>query len=144
MNRNIYKSGGSGLGMAKGLVKKIGLMAVGAGLVSIFSYGPKYDIDGSKVKDGWTRFNAIVEYKKGGDKVRYTLPFLSKEIDRVVINGKKYDSKDTLIYEEANKRFNYLYSEIKSRKDAKENLKIQKKLEKERGKINEALEILRK
>jgi hypothetical protein len=130
--------------MAKGLVKKLGLMVLGAGLVAVTSYSPKYEIDGNKVREGMTRLNQIVEYKEGGDKIRYVLPLSSKGIDKVVINGKKYNSKDTLVYEEANKRYNYLENKIDSIKTAKHDLKIQKKLEKERERINEDLEILKK
>jgi hypothetical protein len=129
--------------MAKELVKKLGLMVLGAGLVAVTSYGPKYNINGSKVKDGYTIFNSLVEYK-GEDKIRYVAKPLSQGLDKVVINGEGHNKKDTLIYPEAEKRYYSLLNKIDSIKTAKHDLKIQKKLEKEREKVNEALEILKK
>ena len=151
MYSNIFKGQGSDIFMAKGLIKKIAkavgyygsAFAVGV-MGMILLQGPEYEIDGSKVRDGGTRLNQIVEYKEK-DKIRYvTSSFRGDELFKVFINGKKYTQKDTLVYEEANKRYNYLYSEIQSREEAKHDLKVHNKLEKEAKEVEEALEIVRK
>jgi hypothetical protein len=126
--------------MGKKAAGLLGAIIAGA-LIGSFLGGDKYNIEGSKIKAGKPTFNSLVEYK-GEDKIKYLIKIDSTL--RVKVNGKKYNSKDTLIYEEAFRRYNYLNEKIDSINQARKESKLQKKIEEEQKKVNEVLEILRK
>jgi folate-dependent tRNA-U54 methylase TrmFO/GidA len=106
----------------------------------------KYNIEGSKIKNRETPFGGLVEYK-GEDKIKYLRDnngsFKNGDF-RVKINGEKYTKKDTLIYEEALKRYNYLNGKIDSINHARRESELQRKLEEEQKEVDEVLEVLRK
>lgn len=122
-----------------------------AGFLWGVNYGPKYEINGNKVKDKILSVpgRTLIEYKEG-DRIKY---WGSKEgkLDAIAINGRVYDSNNTTIYLKGQERYHYLLKEIEKIKDAKKGLIVQNQLEKKlkkdkkrRDKINRDLEVLKK
>lgn len=141
--------------MNKGLIYAAGGMAF-LGLIGFKSvHYDEYIINGNKVKDGQSVFNDLIEFK-GEDKIRYVMSLKNEDLGKVVVNGKRFNEKDILVYEEAAKRYYSIKQEIQEIKDQRKNSSIEKKLVPEEQlkpktvaseidkETEEALEILRK
>ena len=119
---------------------------MGAVLTGALSYGPKYQIGESKVKDGWTFLNNIVEYK-GEDKIKYCNYVLSDSLAMMHINGNNYPTNDTInkiIFLEGDKRYRYLNGQIDYIKESRKTAKKDAKLRIKQMKMDRDLEILRR
>lgn len=129
--------------MKNKLVKKIGIGLILPLYLGLNSCTKSYEIDGSQVTEGVFTFNKVVE-QKGKNLIRYSLAgdlFRNHDLS-IIINGEKYTKKDTSVYKVGYERYGSLLNKIDSIRNAKKDLEIQKKIEKEMEKINEALEIL--
>jgi len=133
---------------------KVGLTIAGVvGFIWAINLGPKYEIDGNRVKDKFFSMydKTLVEYKEGG-KIRYGGYTGDRdELSVIKINGRRYDSDNTTIYPEGQERYFYLLKEIENEKAKESELRAQKSLErkmkkekKRMNKLNRDLEILRK
>lgn len=141
--------------MGKGWIHTATGIALLGGVVFGSVHYDEYVINGNRVKDGHIVFNDLIEYK-GEDQVRYVMSFKNEDLGKVVINGKGFDKKDTLVYEEAARRYNSLKEQIEDAKNQFKDSGIEKKLVPEEKltkkavpaemdkETEEALEILRK
>jgi hypothetical protein len=135
--------------MWRKMTKKLGkllLTGVLAGVVagvSIDFNKSEYTLNGNKIIENDKLFPFIVEYK-GDNKIKYFETVISNKFNVVRVNGERYTSKDTLIFQEAEKRYNYIREQIDSIKLDKKESKLQKKLDEKKAKREEVLEVLRK
>jgi hypothetical protein len=109
--------------MKKGLLKKVAVG--GLGLATAFIMGScerTYNINGDKVKTGW--FHTITKYDERGEIVYAPGRGIYGEDMHIFVNGKLYTPKDTLVYPEYKKEYDYLKEKIDSTKEArkKENM----------------------
>lgn len=131
--------------MKKGLGKFLltGFIAGAVTGASVDFHRAEYNIDKSKIKENDALFSSITEYK-GSNKIKYFESVFENKMNIVKINGEEYDRNDTLIFEEAQRRYNYLRTQIDSINLAKRESELQKKLDKEKEEQEKILEILRK
>lgn len=131
--------------MKKELIGKLlltGLLAGAAAGVSIDFNKSEYTLNGNKIIENDKLFQSMVEYE-GNNKIKYFETVIRNEFNVVKVNGERYTSKDTLIFQEAEKRYNSLREQIDSIKLAKKESKLQEKLDEKKAKEKRTLEILR-
>jgi len=101
--------------MGNGLIRKIAKGIAFPLAFVLTGCGPNYQIDGSNIKRGFG-FYSIVE-NKGNTEIRYSLggggPRLG-DIKSVYINGERYTREDTLVWENANRRYHSLIHKMDS------------------------------
>lgn len=133
----------------QGLVKAGLTLAALAGFIYITNWGPKYEIDGNKVKDKYlsSHGRTLVEHKDS-DRISYKGDGKNK-LNLISINGRVYDSGNPLIYSSGSERYHYLLEEIEKIKVSESESRAQKSLEKKlkkenkrRDRINRDLKIL--
>ena len=117
---------------------------VGFGFGAAIS-GPVYNIDGNEVRRYYFPliFNKYVQ-KKGEDKVKYISNAFDNRLKRVVIDGDRYKSKDTLVYPVAKEEWISLKEKIKASNRIERESKKQEKLKRKEEKVKKDLEILRR
>lgn len=122
-------------------VTTVGAIIIGAIISPNFVDFQKenYLINENKVVVSDVVFNDYLKEYKGEDEIKYVIG-IGGIPSQVKINGTKYTSKDTLVYPEACKRYDFLRNEINSIENAKKESKLQEKFNE---KIKD-LEILKK
>lgn len=110
--------------------KKYLLPLVVLGSITLGSCGKKYEIDGNQVQfdDNAVGFNnwAIKETKSEGKTITYYFEgfYSDNPLENFVIRGESYGQKDSLIYQSAQKRIEYL----KHKRDSLDEVARQEKI----------------